>query len=120
VEGLDIKVKTVTGQLFAPDVRKRDMLGFHIIQDDDNGDTVNESTNLAVITIKEREVTARQVEGEFKAQAGPNSTWRWYAKKVADKKFQMKFPTASKVEELAFSNGMEMRTVLGVKFKVDK
>jgi hypothetical protein len=95
-------------------------LGFHIIQDDDSGDTVNEPTNLAVITIKEGEATARQVEGEFKAQAGPNSTWRWYAKKVADKKFQMKFPTASKVEELAFFNGMEMRTVPGVKFKVDK
>jgi hypothetical protein len=95
-------------------------LGFHIIQDDDSGDTVNESTNLAVITIKEGEATARQVEGEFKAQAGPNSTWRWYAKKVADKKFQMKFPTVSKVEELAFFNGMEMRIVPGVKFKVDK
>jgi hypothetical protein len=32
----------------------------------------------------------------------------------------MKFPTATKVDELSFFNGMEMRTILGVKFKVDK
>jgi hypothetical protein len=56
-------------------------LDFHIIQDDDSGDSAKESTNLVVITIKEGEVTARQVKGEFKAQAAQNSTWRWYAKK---------------------------------------
>jgi hypothetical protein len=32
----------------------------------------------------------------------------------------MKFPTAEKVEELSFFTGMEMRTVPGIKFKVDK
>jgi hypothetical protein len=65
-------------------------------------------------------VNARQIEGEFKAQAGPASTWRWFAKKIADNKFQMKFPTAQKVEELSFFTGMEMRTVPGIKFRVDK
>jgi hypothetical protein len=73
-----------------------------------------------VITIKEGEVTARQVEGEFKTQARQTSTWRWYAKKIADKKFQMKFPTAKKVEELSLFTRMEMRIVPGVKFRVDK
>jgi 5-hydroxyisourate hydrolase-like protein (transthyretin family) len=95
-------------------------LGFHIIQDDEYGDPSKETTNLAVITIKEGEVTARQVEGEFRAQDGQASTWRWYAKKISEGKFQMKFPTANKVEELTFFNGMEMRTVPGLKFKVDK
>lgn len=56
--------------------------------------------NYALITIKEGEVTARQVEGEFKGQAGPTSTWRWYEKKVAENKFQIKFPRTKKVEEL--------------------
>jgi hypothetical protein len=32
----------------------------------------------------------------------------------------MKFPTTKKVDELSFFTGMEMRTVLGVKFKVDE
>jgi hypothetical protein len=58
-------------------------LGFHIIQDDDFGDSFKETTNLAVITIKEGEVTARQVEGEFMAQAGQT----WYAKKIVEGKF---------------------------------
>jgi hypothetical protein len=59
------------------------------------------------------------VEGEFRAQACPSSTWRWYAKKLAENKFQMKFRTAKKVEELAFFNGMMMGTVPGVTFKVE-
>jgi hypothetical protein len=91
-----------------------------VIHDDDNGESARDAANLVMITIKERDVTARQVEGEFKAQAGQNSTWRWHAKKNGDKKFEMKFPTTSKVDELSFFNGMEMMTVPGVKFKVDK
>jgi predicted Zn-ribbon and HTH transcriptional regulator len=71
-------------------------LGFHVIQDEDIGEASKETANIAVITIKEGDVTARQIEGEFKAQAGQDSTWRWYAKKIAEKKFQMKFPTAKK------------------------
>jgi hypothetical protein len=71
-------------------------LGFHIIQDEDSEDGVRDSSNFALITIKEGVVSARQVEEEFKAQAGPSSTWRWFAKKVGENKFQMKFPTAKK------------------------
>jgi hypothetical protein len=62
--------------LAAPD------LGFHIIQDDESGEATKETTNIAIITIKEGEVIARQVEGEFRAQAGQDSTWRWYEKKL--------------------------------------
>jgi predicted Zn-ribbon and HTH transcriptional regulator len=91
--------------LAAPD------LGFHIIQEDEPGDTVKDNSNYALITIKQGEASARQVEAEFKAQAGQNSTWRWYAKKIAENKFQMKFPTTKKVEELAFFSGMLMGTV---------
>jgi hypothetical protein len=95
-------------------------LGFHIIQDDEYGEAAKEMTNTKIITIKEGLVSARQVEDEFKAQVGLSSTWRWFAKKIADNKFQMKFPTTQKVDEFSFFIGMEMRTVPGVKFKVDK
>nr|TKW22505.1 hypothetical protein SEVIR_4G232600v2 [Setaria viridis] len=84
-------------------------LGFHIIQDDDYGDTITDMANYALITIKKGEVIARQVEGEFKAQASPTSTWRWYAKNVAENKFQIKFPTTKK-----------MGMVPGVSFKVEQ
>jgi hypothetical protein len=95
-------------------------LGFHIIQDDEYGESQKDMANTAIITIKEGLVTARQVEGEFKAQDGPSSTWRWFAKKISDNKFQMKFPTAQKLEELSLFTGMEMRKVPGIKFKVEK
>ncbi|CAO2203360.1 unnamed protein product [Urochloa humidicola] len=94
--------------------------GFHIIQDDSRGGNCNDKTNLALITVTEGVANARQIENEFKAKAGPNSTWRWYAKKVADNKFQLKFPTSNSVEDLSFFTGMKMRTVPGVTIKVDK
>lgn len=59
-------------------------LGFHIIQYAEVGDNAKDSSNYALITIKQETTTARQVEGEFKAQAGPYSTWRWFVKKVAE------------------------------------
>jgi hypothetical protein len=74
-------------------------LGFHIIYDDEPGDASKDTSNYALITIKQGMATARQVEAEFKAHVGPNSTWRWFAKKVAENKYQMKFPIAKKVEE---------------------
>jgi predicted Zn-ribbon and HTH transcriptional regulator len=95
-------------------------LGFHVILDEDYGEAQKDMATTAIISIKEGEVNARQVEGEFKAQAGPSSTWRWFAKKISENKFQIKFPTAQKVEELSFFTGMEMRTVPGIKFKVEK
>jgi hypothetical protein len=52
-----------------------------VILDENYGEAQKDMASTAVITIKEGEVNARQVEGEFKAQAGPSSTWRWFAKK---------------------------------------
>jgi hypothetical protein len=75
-------------------------LGFHVIQDEEMGESSKESSNFALITTRDGSVSAKQVEGEFRAQAGPSSTWRWYAKKLAENKFQMKFPTAKKLKNL--------------------
>ena len=76
--------------------------------------------NCALITILKGSVTARQLEEEFRAQAGPQSTWRWFAKKVAENVYQIRFPTAKKVEDLSFFTGMHMRTVPEVLFKVER
>ena len=75
--------------------------------------------NCALIKITKGSVTARQLENEFKAQAGPQSAWRWFAKRMSENTFQMRFPTAKKVEELAFFPGMQMGTVPDVTFKVE-
>ncbi|CAN6288347.1 unnamed protein product [Urochloa humidicola] len=94
--------------------------GFHVILDDDTDDNSRDMSNWALITITSGAVTAKQIEGEFKTMAGPNSNWRWYAKRVADNKYQMKFPSAQKVDDLAFFTGMQMRTVPGTTFTVER
>jgi len=68
--------------------------GFRIIQEDDSGDREKDMANCALITILKGPVTARQLEEEFRAQAGPQSTWRWFAKNVAENVYQIRFPTA--------------------------
>ncbi|CAO2145092.1 unnamed protein product [Urochloa humidicola] len=93
--------------------------GFYTIPEEDHEDMSKDMASCALITIKNGTVSAKQLETEFKAQAGPQSTWRWFAKKVGDNAFQMRFPTVKKVEDLAFFTSMEMRTVPGVYFKVD-
>jgi hypothetical protein len=59
-----------------------------VILDEDYGEAQKDMATTAIISIKEGEVNARQVEGEFKAQAGPSSTWRWFAKKILRTNFR--------------------------------
>lgn len=61
---------------------------------------MREMYNCAMITITSGSVSAKQVENEFKNHAGPNSTWRWFAKRISENVFQLRFPTAKKVEDL--------------------
>lgn len=77
-------------------------------------------SNTALITITEGVATAKQVENEFKLKAGPASTWRWYAKKVDDNKFQMSFPNSKTIEDIAYFTEMRMRSLTSVVFKVEK
>lgn len=77
-------------------------------------------SNTALITITKGVATAKQVENEFKLKAGPASTWRWYAKKVDDNKFQMSFPNSKTIEDIAYFTEMRMRSLTSVVFKVEK
>lgn len=63
--------------------------GFFFIESDKNDQRIKDMSNTALVTIIAGEVSARQVENEFRMKAGPQSTWRWYAKKVGDKSFQV-------------------------------
>jgi len=80
--------------------------GFHYIHSGTMDEGGKDMTSCALIRITKGIVTAKQLENEFKAQAGPSSTWRWYAKKIFDGIFQMRFPSAKKVEDLAFFPSM--------------
>lgn len=94
--------------------------GFHLTQHDEYGEGNRNMAKCALITITKGTVTARQLESEFRAQAGPQSIWRWYAKKIADKMFQMRFPTVEKVQDFSFFVGIKMTTVSEVTFKVEQ
>lgn len=76
--------------------------------------------NCAMITITRGSVSAKQLENEFRGQSGPHSTWRWFAKRISDNVFQMRFPIAKKIDDIASFAGMEMSTVPNVSFKVEK
>jgi len=65
-------------------------------------------------------MNARHIENEFRVQAGLSSTWRWYAKKMLETTYWMRFPTTKKVEDLSFFIGMHMRTMPEVTLKVEK
>jgi hypothetical protein len=73
-----------------------------------------------MITITKGSVSAKQLENEFRGPSGPHSTWRWFAKGISDNVFQMRFPIAKKIDDIAFFAGMEMRIVPTVSFKVEK
>jgi len=55
--------------------------GFHIIQGEDFGVSLKDMANCALITITKGSITRKQLENEFRAQAGQNYIWRWFEKK---------------------------------------
>ncbi|TVU24383.1 hypothetical protein EJB05_26816, partial [Eragrostis curvula] len=92
--------------------------GFYYIEDTSCEQNNKDMETMAIIEVKQGEVTAKQIEYEFKTLAGPGSTWRWYARKTGDKQFQMRFPTAKKVEEASHFIEMRLRSVPSVVIEI--
>jgi hypothetical protein len=61
--------------------------GFHFIKSAETEEGIKDMANIALITITEGVANAKQIEAEFKLKAGPESTWRWYAKKIDENFF---------------------------------
>lgn len=55
--------------------------GFHFIKSTTSDDGIKDMSNIALITITQGVVSAKQIESEFRLKAGPESTWGWYAQK---------------------------------------
>jgi hypothetical protein len=94
--------------------------GFHFIKSAETEEGIKDMANIALITITEGVANAKQIEAEFKLKAGPESTWRWYAKKIDEKKFQMRFPNSKALEDVSYFTEMRMRTVPTVVIHVEK
>lgn len=62
--------------------------GFFYIEDTHREQNNKDTSTPGIVDVIEGNVSAKQIEGEFKALASEGSTWRWYAKKIADRKFK--------------------------------
>lgn len=56
--------------------------GFHVIESTNADEGIKDMSTTALITITAGQANARDIENEFRLKAGPNSLWRWYAKRV--------------------------------------
>jgi hypothetical protein len=75
--------------------------GFHFIESANTDEGIKDMSTTALITVTVGQANARQIENEFRLKAGPNSTWRWYAKRIGEGKYQMRFPNAQTIDDLA-------------------
>jgi hypothetical protein len=58
-----------------------------------------ERASTAIITVIDGELTAKQIELEFKNILSGEHTWRWSAKQISENKYVMRFPTAKLVQD---------------------
>lgn len=93
--------------------------GFYYIEDTPCDQEGKDVSTLAMITVVKGEVTAKQIETEFKTLTGEESPWRWYAKKIADQKFQTRFPIAKALLKASHFRSMSLRSVPSAVIKVD-
>jgi len=84
--------------------------GFHVIESASTEEGIKDMFNVASVTVTSGQADARQIEREFKMKAGPNSTWRWYAKRISEGKYQMRFPNSQNIDDLAHFTEMRMRS----------
>jgi predicted Zn-ribbon and HTH transcriptional regulator len=94
--------------------------GFHVIESTNADEGIKDMSTTALITITAGQANARDIENEFRLKAGPNSTWRWYAKRVGEGRYQMRFPNAQTIDDLAHFTEMRMRSLPEVVIKLEK
>jgi len=78
-------------------------LSFFFIDENIDTKTSKEKACFAVITVVKGELSAKQIEAEFKSIVS-NGQWKWSAKKIAENKFSMRFPTAKMILDYANFN----------------
>ncbi|RLN12752.1 hypothetical protein C2845_PM09G07180 [Panicum miliaceum] len=80
---------------------------FFFIDEHIDHKAAKEKASVALITVINGELTARQIEMEFQNVLS-NEHWRWSAKKIADNKFAMRFPSAKMILDYStFRMGMK-------------
>ncbi|KAG2602427.1 hypothetical protein PVAP13_5KG678600 [Panicum virgatum] len=89
---------------------------FFYIDENIDPKVVREKASTAIITVRKGELSAKQIENEFKTVVS-SEHWKWIARKIADNKFAMRFPSAKMVLEYSkFDLGVKG---LDVQFSVE-
>jgi hypothetical protein len=91
-----------------------------VIESTNADEGIKDMSTTALITITAGQANARDIENEFRLKAGPNSSWRWYAKKVGEGRYQMRFPNAQTIDDLAHFTETRMRSLPEVGIKLEK
>jgi predicted nucleotide-binding protein (sugar kinase/HSP70/actin superfamily) len=76
---------------------------FFFIDEQIDQRVLRERASLAIITVIKGELSAKQLEMEFRNIISAE-TWRWSARRVADNKYVMRFPNAKMVHEYSRFN----------------
>uniref|UniRef100_K4AIT4 DUF4283 domain-containing protein n=1 Tax=Setaria italica TaxID=4555 RepID=K4AIT4_SETIT len=72
------------------------MKSYFFVEENIDSKTAREKASTTVITVISGELTAKQLEMEFRNIISGN-LWKWTARKVAENKFRMRFPIAKMV-----------------------
>jgi hypothetical protein len=80
---------------------------FFFIDEQIDQKVLKERASVAIITVTDGVFNAKQIEQEFRNIIS-NDTWRWSAKRIAENKYIMRFPSAKMVMEYSrFKLGMK-------------
>ncbi|TVU05367.1 hypothetical protein EJB05_48526, partial [Eragrostis curvula] len=82
---------------------------FFCIPDCPSDNTLKERSNTAIVTVVSGEVTARQLELEFKSILSGN-VWRWTARPAGPNKFTVRFPNSQLIKDWGHFKPLGMRT----------
>jgi len=74
---------------------------FFYIDESIDPETSKEKASTAIITVVRGELSGKMIENEFKRLVSC-AQWKWFARRVADNKYTMRFPTAKMI--LDYSN----------------
>jgi hypothetical protein len=70
---------------------------------------VRERDNTTIVTMLKGSLTTKQIDDEFTRIL--SGVWRWIARKVADKKFIVRFPNQQMIKDWEKFNTVKLRSV---------
>ncbi|KQK08343.1 hypothetical protein BRADI_2g41291v3 [Brachypodium distachyon] len=81
---------------------------------------VKEKMFYGLITVIKGPVGARDIEAKLQGLAGPECTWRFFARSITDSQFLVRFPTEKLLSDVSYFPSVTMRSIANALMKVEK